>query len=69
MDKDLKDIIIKRKGLQIWVQRRARNIDVSIYKDYIEIKYEFYINEWTTMTSKITIDVNDGDNCMSFEID
>lgn len=68
MDKDLKDIILKRKGFQIWVQRMARNIDVSIYKDYIEIEYEYYINEWTTMESKITIDLKDGNNFMSFEI-
>lgn len=68
MDKTYKDIILKRKGMQIWVQRMARNIDVSIYKDYIEIEYEYYINEWTTMESKITIDLTDGDNFMSFEI-
>ena len=68
MDKDLKDIILKRKGMPIWVQRMARNIDVSIYKDSIEIEYEYYINEWTTMESKITIDLTDGDNFMSFEI-
>ena len=68
MDKKYKDIHITRKGLDIYVQRKARNVNVYTYEDSIDITFKFEINENVLIESRITLDLRE-DNYLGFIID
>lgn len=53
------DIILYRKGMQIFVQRKARCIVTQYTKTLLKIYYDYYINENTIMSSVIKIKLAD----------
>lgn len=68
MDKKYKDIHIKRKGIDIYVQRMAQDVRIYTYKDSIDITFKFEINENVLIESRISLDLKE-DNYLGFTID
>lgn len=68
MDKKYKNIHIQRKGMDIYVQRMARNVNVYTYEDSIDITFKYEINENVLIESRITLDLRE-DNYLGFTID
>lgn len=68
MDKKYKDIHITRKGLDIYVQRQAQNVQVYMYKESIDITFKYEINENVLIESRITLNLRE-DNYLGFTID
>lgn len=68
MDKKYKDIHIKRKGIDIYVQRMAQDVRIYTYEDSIDILFKFQINENVLIESRITLNLKK-DNYLGFTID
>jgi len=68
MDKKYKDIHITRKGIDIYVQRKAQNVFVYTYDDSVDITFKYEINENVLIESRLTLNLRE-DNYLGFTID
>ena len=69
MDKNIKDIHITRNGLDIYVQRKARDVKIYTYEESIDITFKYQINENVLIESRITLDLREEGNRLGFTID
>lgn len=69
MDKSIKDIHITRNGLDIYIQRMARDVKVYTYEESTVILFKYQINENVLIESRITLDLREEGNRLGFTID